>query len=718
MKKIIATILSAAFALSAFGCAANLPVSAKDNKNVGTTSSEEVMANTPKVKQQYDDLLAHPEKFPVNFVYDNVYYSGFGSKYFKELSRERVEENGNTKVDITFSLDANVNVLLKTVYYPSYDAYDYTVYFENVGNGNSGVLEKVNAIDINVKGKDAVLKGILGDHGNQYAPYEYDLKEKDVNFTSTLGRSCHIYFPYFNLETADGGALFAIGWAGTWQADFKYDAKSETTRFVGTGTVGMRTYLKPGETVRTPLMAAVFYDERDEDKAMNKWRQWVINCNMPRENADTDLPVQPSISSSFDGDTGLPTSDGSISERYDTWQRTFDALTRNGVKLDFRWFDAGWYVKPNGQSNPELDWWGTVGTWQLDPYKWPNDTFKQSVDYGHELGTKTLVWFEPDRVTYLDDMVKRHGYKREWVLTNNASTYLNNIGIPECLDWTVDRIITFMDENDVDLYREDYNFDAGAFWDIGDGYQGKNRKGISENLNIQGHYELFDRIIEYCAENGKCTYVDSCASGGGRNDLETIRRSVPLLRSDSDRTTIELRLAFTTRLTRWLPYSGATAKEAGGQLDVGAIDTYILRGSYLQHMTFSQKWSIDEDKIDWDGLKKCKAEWDEVKQYFYNDFYVLTPFRATTDRVNWTAYMYFDAKKDSGVVQAFRLPDCKDAQYTIKVKGVDPEHYYAVRDVDGINSVAKVKGSELINGYTVTAADPRTALLLFVEPVK
>ncbi len=718
MNKFIATILTAALAFSALGCSVQSPTGGSVRGGSPQVSAEDSMPNMPKVKEKFEDMLAHPEKFPVNFVYDNVYYSGFSSKYMKELSRVRNDEDGMTSVDIEFELDKTMKVLLKTVYYAEYDAYDYTVYFENDGNKNSGVLEKVNAVDMDFTGKDAVLKGILGDHGNDYTPYEYDLKERDVNFTSTLGRSCHHYFPYFNLEHADGGALLAIGWAGTWQADFKYDADKKSTHYVATGTVGMKTYLKPGEKVRTPLIAAVFYDERDEDKAMNKWRQWVINCNMPRDNASTDLPVQPSLSGCFDGDTGLPTSDGSMSERYDTWKNTFDALIRHELILDLRWFDAGWYEKPDGTENTNLDWWGTVGTWKLDPYKWPNNSFRESVDYGHDNGFKTLVWFEPDRVTDLNNMVNRHGYKREWVLTLGNGVYLNNLGDPDCLDWTANRIISFMAQNNVDLYREDYNFDACWYWEIGDRYQGNNRIGISENLNLQGHYELFDRIIEYCAESGKCTYIDSCASGGGRNDLETLRRSVPFLRSDSDRTTIARRLAFTTRLSRWLPFTGASAKESGGQLESGGMDLYTTRASFIQHVNYSQQWHLNENNIKWDEIKRGRAEWDMVKQYFYSDFYVLTPFRSTEENAEWTAYMYFDRQKDSGVVQAFRLPECPDAELSVKFKGVDPDGYYSIRDLDGVNSAAKVKGSDLIAGYTVRAAQPRTAIVMFVEPVK
>lgn len=148
---------------------------------------------------------------------------------------------------------------------------------------------------------------------------------------------------------------------------------------------------------------------------------------------------------------------------------------------------------------------------------------------------------------------------------------------------------------------------------------------------------------------------------------------------------------------------------------MGSSDMYIYRGSYVQHMTYSQRWSLDESKINWDMLTQAQTEWNEVKQYFYNDFYVLTPFRSVTDSSNWTAYMYFDGDKDSGVLQAFRLPDCKDSTYKVNVKGVKPDNYYTLRDLDGVNSATHVKGSDLINGYTLSAENPRTAIVMFID---
>lgn len=54
----------------------------------------------------------------------------------------------------------------------------------------------------------------------------------------------------------------------------------------------------------------------------------------------------------------------------------------------------------------------------------------------------------------------------------------------------------------------------------------------------------------------------------------------------------------------------------------------------------------------------------------------------------------------------------------MEVKGVKADRYYTVRDIDGTNSIEKIKGSALIKGLPLLADDPRTAMIVYVEPYK
>jgi alpha-galactosidase len=638
------------------------------------------------------------------------------------FSYEGKDFSGDPLENQVIKPDANLEVRVVSKAYPESGAFEYTVWFENVGTSNTGVINNVIAADMVFEGENPVLKGVSGDLGDHYTPYEKELANERVNFKVEGGRPTHKHFPYFNLEHSDRGTFLAIGWGGTWEADFYLDEQGKA-RFLGQGNVGVKgnylsTYLKPGEKIRTPLILTLPYDKRDEAYATNVWRRWFLQNNIPKANAQGD-PIKPFSTAFFAFDTGLPNSDGSISERYHTWKPSFDKMLERGIKTDFRWVDAGWYCDANGQT-VESDWYGTVGTWTFDEEKWPGDTFKDSVDYCNAKGIKTLLWFEPERITYLKSLVKNYGYKEEWALfregneSNRANS--NNIGNEECLEWTKNQIMKTLKRGNLDLYREDNNLDPACNWNAGDLREGDVRVGITENKCVQGHYKLWDAIIAFCMANGKCTFVDVCASGGGRNDLESLRRGIPFMRSDADRTTTALRLAMTTSFDRWIPFCGNIAVEQAEQLTFDQhVDTYVLRASYGPVINLGFQY-VQRPELDSEIVRKGLVEWDTVKDYFLKDFYVLTPWNAHEETTHWTSYMFFDSEKGEGAVFAFRMERTEDESIVLQLKGLEPMKNYELIDADrgtlGIKS-----GGEWSRGLNVKREQKRTAVLIYIKEV-
>jgi len=662
-------------------------------------------------RKAYDALIADLGTLPFSFVYDDKVYTGFPAETFRQVEHRRSVQ-GKKESNLYVLKAGDLQVTVDTAFYAGYGAYEWTVWFENTGTKNSGIISDMRAADMTLAGARPVLKGILGDHVHLYQPYARALEETPVHFRSVKGRPTHIWFPYFNLEHDDGGMLIALGWGGTWEARFSTDGNG-CTRFVASGTNDLRTYLKPGEKIRSPLMSFLPYTVRDENHATNLWRQWFLDCNLPKLNAKGDA-VKPFSTTWLAGDTGLPNSDGSISERHFTWKPSLEKMFAEGIKFDYRWFDAGWYCAPDGSTVP-ADWAGTIGTWEIDPVKWPGNSFRESVEFGHAHGMKTLVWFEPERVSHVDDLVKNWGYKKEWAVASGGAI-TSNIGDEGCFAWTLGRILAFMKRHDVDMYREDNNNNPRAAWDAIAVREGENRQGIVENRCVTAHYLLWDRIIEFCAKNGKDTFVDSCASGGGRNDLESLRRGIPLMRSDHDRTTTALRLSMGTAFNRWVPFQGANTVEQVGQLEVEARrDVYTLRASYTPILNLSAQWA-QNPKTDFDLIRFGMREWDTVKDYLLKDFYLLTPWNGPEDRTHWTSYVYFDPEKDSGVLFALRMEDAKEVSYAHRLTMLKPGQMYELRDADK-GGLGTFKGSELAAGYTVTHPAPRSAALIYIRPM-
>lgn len=656
-------------------------------------------------RKLFDEAICSEKDFPLAFTYGGRRYKGFDGLEceYRELAADGFEA--------AWRIDAALRVRVSAKYCSAYGQSEYTAYFENTGTTPSEELSDIAALYHDFEGEDPVSRGILGDHQNYYAPYEIALDDRAAHFESLGGRATHVCFPYFNLVHGNGGTLIALGWAGTWDALFT--RIKDGAKAVIRSNPEMKTVILPGESVRTGLVVLLPYSGRSDDDAMNLWRRWFLEYNMPGYDA-TGRRIEPFSTAFLATDTGLPNSDGSISERYFTWRPTMEKMLEEGIIPDFRWFDAGWYSDPAGNT-VESDWWGTIGSWEMDKEKWPGDTFRESVDEFHKHGIKTLVWFEPERVTHVEDLVRNYGYKAEWAIEAGGAI-TNNIGDPECLEWTVGRIIAMMEKNGVDLYREDNNANHNETWRRLDGEQtaklGVPRFGISENNSIVGHYKLWDRIIAYCAAAGKCTYVDSCASGGGRNDIESLRRGIPFMRSDADRTTSSLRLSMSASFNRWIPFHGSCSKETEGQLDASkgkGSDAYVYRASYLPVLNYGEQF-VHNSELDFDNMRFFINEWRSVSHVLTKDMYVLTPWHSRDDRFGWTAWAYDSPETNESLLFAFRMEECSDAECVVKLPFADEGSVYTIENADSGDNMT-VPGATLRDGIRLMLDKPRSCLM-------
>lgn len=628
----------------------------------------------------FNDWMEHPESIPVSFTYAGKNYRGLQG--LSALETRRRETPYGAKATICGSLDGQVDLRLEAFLNAEFGEVEYTLWFENHGTEPSALLENVQSACLDFAGDKPRLTGCLGDHINHYAPYDKDLEVEEASFVSEGGRATHGNFPYFNLAYGDGGALLALGWAGTWQARFVYDGKH--THWEAGICNGFRSVLMPGEKVRTALVVMLPYSGRNEDAATNLWRDWFLQYNTPKADA-AGTPIQPFSTTCFASDTGLPNSDGSVSERFYTWKRTLERLVYERLQIDFRWFDAGWYFDPAGLTIPKK-WWH-IGSWEVDTLKWPGKSLLESNEACHRAGMKVLTWFEPERVTQVEDLVRNYGYQKEWAIYNGRKVYTNNLGNPDCLEWTLGRITKMMGENGVDLFREDNNSDPAVAWPMHDEQEeedyGLPRRGMTENKAVQGHYSLWDRIIDFCGKNGKCTYIDNCAAGGGRNDIESLRRSIPFLRSDADRTTTAMRLSVTSTFNKWIPFCGASTKESVDEQEAGKAggsSFYVTRASWLPVYNMSEVWTHDVD-LDYDRVRATYYEWQRFRHLLLKDFYVLSPWHAIQDNSGWTVFAWHDRDKDETLIQAFRQETCPDEEVVIRLPFLQQARNYRMEDL-------------------------------------
>lgn len=235
--------------------------------------------------------------------------------------------------------------------------------------------------------------------------------------------------------------------------------------------------------------------------AQNVWRRWMFAHNIPRPGHKPLKPQLFGCSSHF--------TDEMVTGNEENQIYFINRYLEEHLKIDYWWMDAGWYFC-NGS-------WGNTGTWEVDTNRFPRG-LRAISDYAHSNGIKTIVWFEPERVAPNTWLTQNHP---EWIL-GGKNGGLFNLGNSEARNWLTNHVDKLLTDQGIDLYREDFNIDPLSFWLANDT---EDRQGITEIRYVEGHLAYWDELLRRHPD----LIIDSCASGGRRNDLETMRRSVPHL---------------------------------------------------------------------------------------------------------------------------------------------------------------------------------------------
>jgi alpha-galactosidase len=564
---------------------------------------------------------------------------------------------------------SGLEVRLAVVDYSDFPAVEWTLYFKDAGTSNTLILENIEALDTTFERgapDEYVLHGNKGDWcvPESYEPYRTTLGPSTTNrFAPDGGRPTNgpKGWPYFNLQTPDGGCILAIGWPGQWACSFARD--DGTGLRITAGQELTHLYLKPGEEIRAPLIAMLNWHGTDTVRAQNLWRRWFMAHNIPRVNGrPPETMTQMQCYRTFET--------GGEQDLFDTVRE----FNKAGIPVDLCWRDAGWY--------PSKGNWPNTGTWEVDATRYPKG-FRPFSDWLHQQGKKFIVWFEPERVDDHDSwLAKQHP---DWLLGGK----LLNLGNQDAWKWLVEHIDKMLREQGIDYYRQDFNMDPLAEWRNNDA---PDRQGITEIKHVMGYLAFWDEL----RRRHPGLLIDSCSSGGRRNDLETLRRAVPLLRSDfqfSHEATTPNQ-GHTYGISSWIPYYGSGCT---------FTDPYSAR-SYI--MPCSGYGGTNAE------TKRAYEECRKVAPFMLGDYYPLTPY--SLGEADWIAWQFDRPEIGGGVVQAFRREKNDESVQIFRLSGLSRSAKYEVTNLDG-GRQEKMTGQELMEqGLTVEIkSKPGAAIVMY-----
>jgi len=652
------------------------PVGAAKPVSARPASAEIARAHDWAMARFGDGRKAPSADPPFSFTYGGKPSSEF-LKTWKVERKSRKLDGARRERTVTYTDPATgLAVTCRAVEYSDFPTVEWTLLLKNTGKTNTPIISDIRPLDVSfVRETNAEFQLHYHTADNcaqdSYAPHVEPVGPNAAKqFASAGGRPTTGAYPYYNIEMDGGGVIVVLSWGGQWSSEFKRDG-GKTLRVRG-GQELTHFTLHPGEEVSAPLAVVQFYDG-DWIRAQNVWRRWVFAHNMPRINGKLPSPMRYGC----DGDfyPGLRTN-------LEGEKASIARFCAENIAPDVWDQDAGWYP-----CDPAVGW-PQVGNWEPDTERFPGGLRVLS-DYLHSKGIKLMLWFEPERVSKGTWLARNHP---EWV-HGGAEGGLVKLGDPECRKWIIEHFDNLITTQGVDVYRQDFNMDPLPYWR---GNDTEDRQGITEIRHVEGYYAYWDEL----RRRRPNLLIDTCASGGRRNNLETLRRSVPVLRSDYTFEPIGNQ-GHTYGLSMWVPFHGT------GQY---LANSYLFRSCMAP--IFGVGGDVRKENLDWDLGRKTVKEWKRLSKCMMGDYYPLTPY--SLEKNTWIAWQYDLPEAGEGMVLAFRRDDCAEDSRFLKLRGLAPKTIYTVENLDTAKT-EKLTGEKLMGtGLRVLVGDrPGSALIAY-----
>lgn len=634
-----------------------------------------------------------PKNVPLSFRYGDRQVRGIPEDFTVTVSRQ---EGG--LCDIVARDAQGLELHAQYREYPDFAATEWLVFFTNRGTAPTPVISDIRLGGVLPLALDTLCHGNGDTHNHGcYKWFTTALTEKQ-ELSPKDGTSCNGAFPYMRLLGKDLGVNLAIGWTGKWIAQLE-PTEGGVQISVGQARCSMR--ILPGETIRTPRLTLVAY-EGDESRGRNMWRRWYFQYIMPQKGGQ---PIKPLCCMHYFKEGDYPEFTGATEAGQIA---AIEQYLARGIHPDVLWMDAGWY--------PCDHVWRQTGDWRADPERFPRGLApigKKCKENGMDL----LLWFEPERIMADSPLAQAHP---EWMLRAKAPdgtldpNCLVNLGDPACCDHIIDLVDGYIKEFGISIYRQDFNFDPYPRWVQN---EAEDRIGALENLHIQGYYRYWDTLL---ARNPGLL-IDSCASGGRRNDLETMRRSVTLHYTDVGYGLHPTKQLQHRRMFEWIPYFRAHVQSwdhpETNAYGLKAADSYpreVDKYAFYVALTPAITDTLDhrESEERFALSRQMQPIWRKAAELMLSgDYYPLTECRESQE--DFYAMAFYDPEAGKGFLNVVSNNRNPETGFTAVLDMLEPEAAYTLTEAES-GQTRQFTGAALAKGLEVTLP-PRSGVIYFIE---
>lgn len=594
-----------------------------------------------------------PENIPLFFKLGRRVIKGIPEEFSPKVSFEAIDSN-IFRYRVEGINKSGFCIKAEYTEYRDFPVTEWRVTLSNNSRKDTPIIS-----ELRVGGEIACGKSVLKyGNGDTCKRDGYSFFERDVNesirLTPFSGTSCQGAFPYMTIRGEGVEVRAAIGFPSKWVTEI---APTEKGISFLCGQDRCHTRLSPGESFTSPRLTLMAYGAGSEYRGINIWRRFYFAHILPKDNG---APMPPKLClHNFRAD-GKPeftgaTEDNQLGAMYE--------YIRKGMKPDVWWIDAGWYPCDYN--------WPRIGTWKVDGERFPRGLApigkaceENDIDF--------LLWFEPERVRTGEEIDREHP---EFLLSVEGNeNKLFDLGNPEARAWITDRVDSIIKASGVKIYRQDFNFDPLPIWKAN---EAPDRIGFLENRHAMGYLAYWDELVL----RNPGLIIDSCTSGGRRNDLETMRRAITLHYTDVGYGDHPIKQKQHREMFEWIPYFRAhnmnwfdteSGKYDGREHEP---DAFAYHNAFAPSMTDMIRYDAEncETALEMQALWRKAAEIE-----LEGDYYPITECNGSTE--DWYAMQFDDSEKRRGFVQIIRNADAEEDSFILRLPCIDDGARYKMLD--------------------------------------
>jgi len=319
---------------------------------------------------------------------------------------------------------------------------------------------------------------------------------------------------------------------------------------------------------------------------------------------------------------------------------------------------------------------------------------------------KFLLWFEVERAIESSPWVQEHP---DWYFRRRNTSSVGgrtchwrvfNFGNPEARLGMTEHIARLIEENGIDVFRQDCNVGLAACWDEHDT---PGRVGMAEIRYVEGLLEFWDTL--------KRRFPHLLFDLVQRRDLASLSRSLDMSRADHEflpRTDVLSSQGAQYGLSHWMPLSGTGVPYRPGQDYVCLSGLSSSFGTAIFPAIGYEPARVEPPAdYPWDWLKRMLDIHRRARPFFRGDFYPL--LEHVHSNQCWGAMQFHRADLGARMLVVYRRPDSPLITARIPLRALTAGKACRISRATG--------GSSRFDGQTleVTLPDAPVAAVVFYE---